>query len=56
MGKGKTSGMISLLGKTNPKLKPLGHNLIAAKSYKPTGKTMQQLVDELTGKNKGYKK
>lgn len=55
MGKGKTSGMVSLCGKTRPKLKPLGQNLIAANSYKPTGKTMQQLVNELIDKNKGDK-
>jgi hypothetical protein len=55
MGKGKTSGMISLVGKTKPKMKSLGHNLIASKSYKPTGKTMQQIVNELTRANKNAK-
>lgn len=48
MGKGKTSGMVSLVGKTTPKMKPLGHHIIGSqRGLKPAGKTMQQLVKEL---------
>jgi len=55
MGKGKTSGMISLIGKTSKKMKPLGHHVISQESYKPKGKTMQQVVNELTRSNKNGK-
>lgn len=55
MGKGKTSGMISLIGKTSKKMKSLGHHVISQESYKPKGKTMQQLVKELTRSNNNDK-
>ena len=53
MGKGKTSGMISLVGKTTRKMKPLGHHIIGnQRGLQHTGKTMKELVKELQQANK----
>lgn len=50
MGKGKTSGMVSLTGKTTRKMKSLGHHVISQETYKPKGKSIEQLVKQLTKK------